>query len=101
MRTRFEAVDTNRVILTCDAERMDQGMDGTISIEYWSPSGGGYVYEGIGVAPRLRPPVCLGLDMEGHTLYWSGQTPLVDLIRREWKRARREELAAERRRERY
>ena len=96
MRTRIQSIDENRVILTCDVERLDPSMGGTISIEYWSPSGGGYVYEIDEQHPgTLGRQVCEFLGSLGSTLHWSGRQPLVDMIRREWKRARRDELRRE------
>ncbi len=77
---RFNASPDQRNYATGRFENNDGTLD---VIEYAAPAAGGYVR-----LMRSQQQVCRGLSMRGATLEWDGQGALVDLLRREWKRAR-------------
>jgi hypothetical protein len=70
MRAKFSSMQTNM----CGLEV------GDIAENYYAPAGGGYVRD------SNNRQVCEKLYLRGSTLKWSGTFPLIDLIRREYKR---------------
>ncbi len=83
-RARFEEVDHNVCALT-----WTDYLDERVTTTYWAPQHGGYVRV---ITPNrpgtLGQQVCDALAYSGPTLYWDGRTPLVDAIRREWRKCR-------------
>jgi hypothetical protein len=80
-KTTFEELATNRCVVSytdpCDGCR--------ITREFFAPSEGGYVRENDG---QQYPQVCEELASMGNTLKWRPGHPLMDLIRREYRRMR-------------
>ena len=50
---------------------------------FYASENGGYVYR---ACHSGDIPACLGLTTAGITLYWNGDKPLADLIRKEYKK---------------
>ena len=73
MRAKFSSMQTNM----CSLEFED------IAENYYAPANGGYVRD------SNNRQVCEKLYLRGSTLKWSGTFPLIDLIRREYKRRKR------------
>lgn len=94
MRTQITADPgyDNRVTLRYE----DEGGE-LVTRDVFAPYGGGYVREDWS-NPRQ---VCERLERFGSTLIWSGSTPLVDLIRWEYRRRRAAQRRAETRESRY
>lgn len=70
---------TNRKINICTIEFVDIFGD-TVNKTFHAPVSGGYVLD------DQNKQVCDKLYTRGSTLKWSGSFPLIDLIRREYKR---------------
>lgn len=78
MRAKFVEFTHNEVGLT----HYDNISD-VVHAEYFTaPSCGGYVRN------RTGKQVCENLSSIGNTLYWSGEYPLINLIRKEYKKLR-------------
>ena len=82
MRTTIKAIDRHHVIMTLP--------DGETR-EFWCPFSGGYVRQIDAAHPgTLGWQVCERLESAGSTLYCDPERrPLVDIIRKEMRRARR------------
>lgn len=77
-RTRFEQVSMSHVILHAP---------NGCTFEYWTPLNGGYVRELSDNRPgTLGRQVCDYLANTGSTLWRSEATPLVDIVKREYRR---------------
>jgi len=83
-RTKFTAHDVNVVAIEYVNE-----LGNSEWREFRAPRFGGYVWE---VYPSgRRYQLCRGLVNSGVPLEWDGDRPLVDIIRREYRRMRRAE----------
>jgi hypothetical protein len=81
MRTKIKSTDWHRVTITFTRPYDDR----PITYNLFAPIDGGYVrYEG------TNSQICERLARTGDTLYWHGATPLVDLIRYEYKKMKRD-----------
>jgi len=80
-RTKIVEEDFNRVHITF----VDKVTDDVRSMRIYAPSSGGYVRVGGG------NQICERLACMGNTLYWSGKTPLINLVRKHYKLMRAEE----------
>jgi hypothetical protein len=76
MKTQIKAISDSQVqIKFADAYTGD-----VYEYNIWAPSNGGYVrYNG-------DKQLCERLGSMGSTLMWSGKAPLVDMIRKEYRR---------------
>ena len=89
-----EATRTGRAYFTGEAHEAsityyDDERDQRVSRDFWAPRRGGYVQDVTTAAAGTGPQVCTGLARLGDTLRWHpSEGPLVDMIRREWRRAR-------------
>lgn len=97
MKTTITAKSESRVVISYDDEDYSSET-GTkrVTREFSRPNRGGYVIEWIGNGETTQ--VCDNLCHRGSTLHCNENTPLVNIIRREYKSMRREEkrLAADR-----
>jgi len=91
-RYTVTAIDDNRAILRAHLDCYPVAEAGE-EVEFWAPSGGGYVRAIGPEAPgALGSQVCEGLDSRGSALTWApGGAPLAATIRREARRALRAE----------
>lgn len=79
MKTIIKAIDDNHVWL----KFYDPLTDTIYEYDIYAPASGGYVRFNGG------KQLCHRLGCMGITLYWGAATPLVDLIRREYRAMRR------------
>lgn len=86
MKTTISAIDTNEVRIEYDHAWSDE----RVSRHFWVPRAGGYVLE---LSAGNSRQVCERLNRLGSTLMCGPNTPLIDVIRREYRAMR----AAERR----
>ena len=88
MKTRITADDFGRVTV-----EYDDAIDGKRRSRFFScPLAGGYVYEIFDNGTNSQ--VCERLSHSGSTLICHSRDELVDLIRREYRRMRRQEKRA-------
>ena len=82
MKTKITQIGFNR----CTVE-MDNAIFGEREVtEFYAPHAGGYVRRN----NNQQSQVCDGLASTGETLVWNAKTPLIELIRREYKKMMRE-----------
>jgi hypothetical protein len=78
MKTQIKAISDSRVIIKFACLITDD----VYEYDIWAPSSGGYVrYNG-------DHQLCERLGSMGSTLMWSGKEPLVNMIRKEYRRFR-------------
>lgn len=73
----------------------DDKYDGRVTRRFFCPTDGGYVRESD--AMHTYPQVCERLANTGSTLMCSSRDQLINLIRREYRAMRREEMREDRR----
>jgi hypothetical protein len=81
MKTIIKALADNRVYI-----KFDSYCGITCEYEFYATANGGYVRYG-----QDGKQICERLSTKGPTLSWSGKSPLVGLIRREYQNMRRAE----------
>lgn len=81
MKTVIKAVSDNHVCIKYECHISGD----IITDEFSAPIAGGYVRFANG------SQVCDKLRCRGNTLYWSGEAPLINLIRREYSAMRRQQ----------
>lgn len=92
MRTKIFISTKNPAGNYVTVQRNDPFFDGEIlETEYFAPAYGGYVKINDG---KNFPQICDGLARLGNTLIWSGKSPFIDLIRREYRAGMRSDKRA-------
>lgn len=92
MKTKIKSTEDNRCTIEYDCAHTGE----RIVQEFWTPTGGGCVYEIDDRHPgTLGTQVCDRLSTRGNTLHRSANRPLVDIIRREYRAMRRDEARRE------
>lgn len=81
MRAYFKQLSYNRVAVRYPHHRDDT----MVEFEVYAPMSGGYVRFDDGAQ------VCDRLECRGPTLIWGGASPLINLIRRQYRSMRRAE----------